>query len=168
MEQAERVMLLRECSAVERCHTLPHVGSYSVGKHSYDAAMLLLQLHPGPSLTLVRAVLEHDLTERWLGDVPRTILDLEPDLYQMHNSANIRVARRAGFDSLFELKTDDWDWLRAVDTLEFILWCDDQLALGNRHVEKARSRAYTFLEKSPKIPEVTKFLEEHEWNRTSP
>ena len=65
-----RVLAAREGGNVLRCHTVPHHGQYSVGKHSYDALSLLLLLHPNPSMNLVKATLWHDCAERFVGDMP--------------------------------------------------------------------------------------------------
>jgi len=126
---------LREGGAVERCHTIPHHGSYTVGQHSYDALSLLLVLHPDPTLALVKAVLWHDVPERWTGDVPA---NAKWDNHRLAHALAVsegKVFDALGLGPLFEgLSEEECSWLHAVDRLELWLWCQDQLALGNSNV----------------------------------
>ena len=69
-----RVIQMRECSHVERAHTLPHHGSYTNGQHSHDALSLYLVLHPDPQVETMRYIHSHDYGERWCGDMPATTM----------------------------------------------------------------------------------------------
>lgn len=123
----------REGGHTERCHTLPHHGSYSVGKHQYDALSLLLILHPNPSGHLIRAVLWHDVAERWVGDMPAPAKWFNPALRQELEVAEGHVDDKLGLINWGALSDDDRQWLDEVDRLEVMLWALDQEGMGNRN-----------------------------------
>ncbi len=137
--EVERIIALREASNVERCHTVPHSGSYSVGKHSYDATCLLLVLHPNPSAALLRAVLLHDSGERWVGDLPAPAKWDNGQLGILHAAIEQRALAHAGISSP-ELSEEEINWLNGVDRFELWLWCHDQLHLGNQNVWPMKKR----------------------------
>jgi 5'-deoxynucleotidase YfbR-like HD superfamily hydrolase len=141
MEADQLIQVMREAGAVERCHTLPHHGSYTVGQHCYDALSLLLLLHPDPSLALIKATLWHDFPERWTGDVPAVIKWRDPNLHNALERAEGRILAET-FGTLHpwaELSFSDRCWIKAVDALELFLWCGDQLRLGNENARVVMS-----------------------------
>lgn len=129
-----QIKAAREGSAVRRCHTTPHHGEYTVGKHSFDALCLLMFLHPDPPMHLVKAVMFHDLGERWVGDMPATAKMLNQALGAEYEKAE-ENALEANFIYLPKLTDEERDWLNAVDKLELYLWCLDQLTLGNHNID---------------------------------
>lgn len=149
---ADRILAAREGGNVRRVHTAPHVGEYTVGKHSFDLAMLLIILHPNPSAELLKAALMHDIAERWVGDVPGYIKRKDPSIKASIDAAEADHARRLGFEAHEALTQDDLVWLKALDTFELWLWCLDQLAFGNQHVEAIYEDVDTWLKTHP-IPE---------------
>lgn len=163
MHPAARVTYLREASNVERSHTLPHHGSYSVGKHSYDAVMLLLALKPDASLNLVKAVLYHDLGERFSGDMPSPAKTHDGELSRRLD----RFEEKArDFLTLgVKLDSEERRWVHAVDKVEFLLWCKDQLALGNMNAAAAIGNLLSALNHSDLPQVVVEFINSHEWTR---
>lgn len=158
-ETLSRVLFFREGGHVERAHTIPKVGSYPVGLHSFNMANLLLLLHPGPSLDLIRAALWHDLHERATGDVPSPTKRFCPEL------ATVESAAQAEFGTGVQLDPSDRMWLRAVDVLELYLWVQDQLAFGNRHVENVEASVVDWFAKNEIPEEVRTFLRDFRWRR---
>ncbi len=160
------VTKLREGSAVERAHTLPHHGTYSVGKHSYDATMLLFALHPGPTMELVKAVMSHDLGERWCGDVPAPTKWSDGELAKRLGKLEKQCLAHLGFD--ISLTAEDAQWLDAVDKLELLLWAKEQMALGNLNAGCVIANLLAWfklnINRMPKP--VTDFLTKHKWTRT--
>lgn len=140
-----RVLAAREGGNVLRCHTVPHHGQYSVGKHSYDALSLLLLLHPNPSMNLVKATLWHDCAERFVGDIPAPAKWTNSELGKVYEEAERRVLATLGL--LPCLLPDEEDWLKAVDTLELWLWCREEEALGNEAVTAMRRACEAVTEK---------------------
>jgi 5'-deoxynucleotidase YfbR-like HD superfamily hydrolase len=160
------VTKLREGSAVERAHTLPHHGSYSVGKHSYDATMLLFALHPSPTMELVKAVMSHDLGERWCGDVPAPTKWSDGELAKRLGSLEKRCLAHLGYD--ISLTAEDVQWLNAVDKLELLLWAKEQIALGNQNAGCVVGNLLAWFKASIKqmpLP-VREFIANHKWSRT--
>lgn len=132
----DKIRYLREAGNVRRCHIVPHLCEYTVGKHSYDAVVLLLTLCENPSPKLVKAVLFHDVAERWVGDMPSPAKGFNESLGREYLAAEQEVWERLGLSGvLADLTLSEREWLEAVDKLELWLWAHDQLALGNRHVE---------------------------------
>lgn len=165
---SERVRAMREGGAVERSHTIPHLDSYTVGLHSYNAVSLLMLLHPNPSRALIEAVLWHDVPERWLGDLPATAKWLNPELKAAYGRAERKVIDRLGIPmDDFMLTEDDWWWLNAVDRLEFWLWALDQHMSGNMHTKEAYDNITSWIEDNfEKLPEQCRsFFREHEHHR---
>ncbi len=160
------VTKLREGSAVERVHTLPHHGSYSVGKHSYDATMLLFALHPGPTMELVKAVMSHDLGERWTGDVPAPAKWSDGEFAKRVQKLEKRCLAHLGYD--ISLTVEDVQWLNAVDKLELLLWSKEQIALGNQNALVVVGNLMAWFKCSERqIPKpVRLFITNHRWSRT--
>lgn len=137
---------LREGGDVERAHTLPHIGSYTVGKHTFDMLLLLYHLYPGtPSHTLVRAILHHDLHERWNGDSPPGMRRRLHSFAKESKFAQEFVDARLGI-SPTDLSLNDQKWLRGLDVLELYIWCIDQrVGYGNNHVHVCEQDCATIL-----------------------
>jgi 5'-deoxynucleotidase YfbR-like HD superfamily hydrolase len=160
----------RESGAVERCHTTPHHGSYSVGLHCYNVAQILLCLHPRPSVTLLEEALCHDHLERWTGDVPAPAKWRNRFLADAILSAEYGEAMRVDHVESEttgpKLEVYDRNWLSCADSLELLMWCDDQLAMGNRHVEKMRAAAWSYLRTRPLPQEMILFIDTYKWERS--
>lgn len=137
-----RVLATREGGAVRRCHTRRVLAQQSVAEHQYNALSLLLLLYPGtPPAALIKAVLWHDVGERWTGDVYGPFKSRCPVLgEQIDRHAD---ARLSGFGLLQELTPLDRAWLDGVDLLEFLMWALDEQALGNTNFERDIHRVRT-------------------------
>lgn len=167
-ERVTRIMRLREGGHVERTHTVPHHGAYSVGKHTFDMLLLLDALHPCPPLRLYQAVLRHDLHERWTGDMPATVKRLEPRLYEANRDAAEKVEDAVGID-VPDLTIAEHQWMAALDTLEFYLWSLDQVNMGNEHARRCVERAELWLRTNPvpvEVGELVRDIQCHGWQRT--
>jgi 5'-deoxynucleotidase YfbR-like HD superfamily hydrolase len=163
LRPVDRVTYLREASNVERAHTLPHHGSYTVGKHSYDAVMLLLALNPSASPELIKAVLYHDLGERFTGDVPTPAKHADGEMARRLDQAE---AKARDFLALgVTLTADERVWLHAVDKVELLLWCKDQLALGNMNAAAIIGTLVSQLNHMELPQIVVEFIQSHEWTR---
>ncbi len=164
MRNEDRVTMLREASNVRRCHTLPHHGEYTVGKHSYDAAMLLMVLHPTASVQLLQAVLVHDCGERWTGDTPAPAKWEDGELGKRLQQLENRCLSKLGLT--IQLTTLERKWLAAVDILELLLWCKDQIALGNVNASVVVGNIASYLDKMDLPYAAREFVKNHQWTRT--
>ena len=131
IDPEEKVKVLREAGYVERCHTLPHIGSYNIAQHSYGALNLLLVLHPKPSIKLIKAVMWHDAHERFVGDTPATALWSDGEFARRYQRIGERVDRAYGLD--IKLSPEERCWLQAVDKIDLLLWAKEQLGMGNHN-----------------------------------
>lgn len=159
------IQILREAGHVERCHIVPHTGSYSVAAHSWHVAVLLYRLHPSPSPNLIRAALMHDVPERYTGDVPASTKWANPQLAEALDVAEVRILNRLG--ELQNLTEEEQAWLFYTDKLELFLWCQDQWALGNSNVKQMiclLERRFDE-EKAPKV--IQDFAKQYCWRRTN-
>tara|TARA_R110002167_G_C12707228_1_gene655142 strand:- start:35327 stop:35824 length:498 start_codon:yes stop_codon:yes gene_type:complete len=159
--------MIREGSAVERAHTLPHHGSYTNGAHQYAATMLYLELHPDPQFKTVRAIMSHDLGERWCGDIPAPAKwSMTKVLRAELEELEFQALRSIGQE--WNLTDPEARWLKAVDCLELWLWGQEQLALGNRNAQKVIDNIdrYFSLTKTPMPVPVVEFMADYHWHRT--
>lgn len=148
-EKVVRSLRLMRSGMVERCHTIPHVGSYNVAQHCYGVATLILSNHPKPSLDLVKAALWHDATETVIGDMPSSAKFLYPYLRSAIKHAEEEGLAVLGLET--ELKPEDKEWLYSCDTVEFYLWCRYQQKLGNHFLEHVLERLDQFWRERPLV-----------------
>lgn len=158
------VAILREASRVERSHTMPHHGSYTNGQHSFDMAMLLLALYPDASPNLVKAVLVHDLPERYTGDMPSPAKSADGELGKRMAQLEHRVMRKLNID--FALTEDERCWLHGIDKAEAFLWAKDQIALGNQNAAAMIGNLASWFKNNSVPQPLREFLETHQWVRT--
>lgn len=162
-----RLKELREAGHVERVHTIPHHGSYTVGYHSWNVAVLLLGLHPDPSPRLIRSALLHDVAERWTGDLPGDLLWRDEGLREALGAVEERVREKLQV-SPFDLGEGEAWWLASCDVLELWLWCWDQIHLGNLHVNPMKRKCETwFTQNDAQVPrKVWAYFNNFQWERT--
>lgn len=138
-----QIKATREAGMVRRCHTLPHHGQYNIAQHSYGAVSLLLLLNRNPSLSLIKAVMWHDVGERWMGDIPSPAKKSNPQLRQFYEEVERRVLATLGL--LPGLMPDEQNWLKAVDILDLWFWCREEEALGNTAIQEMSQNCYESL-----------------------
>ena len=130
----ERVKFLREAAEVERCHTTRHIGEYSVGKHSFNMLAMLRLLWPEAPISLVWAILEHDLPERLTGDIPSPSIHaglIEAQAMWEMEEAILREL--FGVQFFVGIEGEELKWLKGLDLLELYLYGLDQIMLGNQN-----------------------------------
>jgi 5'-deoxynucleotidase YfbR-like HD superfamily hydrolase len=147
--QAVRHEARRHGGRVQRCHTVPHHGSYSVAEHTYGAVQMVLTFHPNPSIDLVRAVMDHDVPEYWVGDIPSTAKMMSPML-----ARELQVVEDTVFDH-YELGAgltqEERRWLKAVDLLELWVWSHEQDALGNSYARLITREINAYIQSRPEM-----------------
>ena len=142
----EKIKFAREGSAVERTHVMQKIGSYPVGQHSFNMLAMLRILHPAPTMRLVWAILEHDIPERVMGDMPSPakwagVIDRDKESF-IETLINNRVF---GCEATNSLTDSEHNWLKGLDILEFYCWCRDQMMMGNMMVRTTAKRTSNFL-----------------------
>lgn len=169
MDIVKRIIAAREAGNVERCHTMPHLGSYSNAKHQWGCAILYLQLHPDPRMETLTAILTHDLGERWVGDIPApTKWALSHDAMGQVDSLEASCLRRLCFVPAELLPPEERAWWKAVDLLDLWLWCHEQLNMGNmaasRIIDNVAIHMKDHMDKLP-LP-VQEVFQKYRWERT--
>lgn len=159
------VLRMREGGAVRRCHAVPHHGHYDVAQHSFGMLLLLSALHPNPPKSLYEYILRHDLHERWLGDIPCETKIFVPGLREGLRKAERHLSGLTKIDVPIVTGRDAL-WVKALDWLEFLLWCDEQIGLGYRALIPKRITVWKGLEEMDLPEEVRDFLKVYRWRRT--
>lgn len=162
----EQVESLRASGHVARWHVFPQLGSrQTVAEHSGQAVSLLLLLHPGPSLSLIKAMLWHDSAERIVGDVPAPVRRQFPEYSEIYEKIEVLVHDQhhpAVSRAMTDLTIEECQWLKAIDVLELVMHCHDLEMLGNRHAAIARNRACDYLKNDPNTPKIVlEFLQHY-------
>lgn len=167
MNTYEQVRAFREAGRVTRCHTVPHIGTYSVAEHSWHMAMLYRIFCQEPSPKMVWVILAHDVAERWVGDSPATIKWASPVIKQELD--RIEASINETLSIKFEMTEEEHRWLKALDLLELHLWCVDQHEMGNRNVESViKNVAEWFYAHEKEVPPpVWTFWRYYIWERGS-
>lgn len=159
---------VREGGMVQRVHTVPHHGTYSNAEHTYNALSLLFVLYPGtPSMNLIKALLWHDVAERWTGDIPGPMKYSIPELSKM-----IEDTEEACFEEMgvsIKLTSEENKWLKAIDKIELWLWSADQIAMGNQNAVEIQLTLYDlFMSGAIHLPnECKEFVRDFRWGRLS-
>jgi 5'-deoxynucleotidase YfbR-like HD superfamily hydrolase len=130
---------------VQRCHTIPHHGSYNVAQHSWGVAMLVLAVFPDRAFRLLPAALAHDVPEAWVGDIPSpTIRSL--GIREALDAVEGRLLQALDLRHHFaHLSDEDVAALLFCDRLEFVLWCAHESMIGNRYAACCMNRALNYI-----------------------
>ena len=138
----ERIKFMREAADVQRLHTIRTIGEYSNGHHSFNMLAMLRFFWPDAPISLVWAILEHDIPERLIGDIP------SPSIHNVLGDSKKAISNTewAILDFVFDdqrfvgLEEELMKWLKALDLLELYLYTRDQLKMGNQNVSPIRFR----------------------------
>lgn len=148
-----QIRAAREAGEVQRCHALPHHSPYNLAIHSYGAVSLLLLLHPDPSLNLIKALMFHDVAERWLGDVPSPGKAISPQMGLLYEEVERDILNQLEMNPL--LGAGEVMWLRAMDTADLYLWCiRESELLGNKGVGDCALACYNSLDSLTHHPDA--------------
>lgn len=158
MKLADRIRAVREAAMVERCHTVPHLRSYSNGAHTYGVCVLLRLLWPDEP-HLVDFALFHDTPERWTGDVPSQVIRQHPMLRKALEREDERISGQLALPCEHALSDEDYNKFKACDRLELWLWTWEEEALGNRHVLNMRGELDKLLDQDRIPPEVKQIVQ---------
>lgn len=132
-ELSPRVKYMREAADVQRLHTVRLIGEYSNGQHTFNMLAMLRLLWPEAPKELIWAIVEHDLPERLVGDIPSPAINLGGFI----DKQALGVLEFTILDDLFDeqhfigLEEELMKWLKGLDLLELLMFCWDQTRLGN-------------------------------------
>lgn len=147
----------RSGGRVERCHGIPHQGSYSNAAHSWGVAMLMHYLWPEDFPRLALHCLSHDVPESWVGDIPAPTGRYVPGFKDSVSVLETKINKSIGLPAEHELDEADYLKLKACDRLEFWLWSREQLLLGNRFAEEGLKEIERYFVEAP-LPDRAQLL----------
>lgn len=143
----DRLRNIRLGGRVERCHAVPHHGSYSNAAHSWGVAMVLWVLWPEHFPRLGIYCLAHDIPEFIVGDIPAPTLRFNPEMREMIQPLESLVAAGLQVPSEHDLSEEDMAILKVCDRLELYFWANEQMLMGNQWAEPLRLELEYYLEK---------------------
>lgn len=138
--------------AVERCHGIPHHGSYSNSSHQWGVAILMNYLWPEDFPRLALACLTHDVPEAWVGDIPAPTLRYMPGVKQTVGMVESAIFKYLELPDEQALPDEDYDKLKACDRLDLYLWAVEQGLLGNLYARSVIDELEVYFETNP-LPE---------------
>lgn len=127
----EALAHIRESSYVRRWHTTRVIGDQNLGHHQWNVAMIAMYLTSGEcSRALLVRCLTHDCPEGYVGDMPghAKIGEISKRLDELEKAwweATLRNAR------LPDLNPFEWAVLKVADSVELMLYVNDQQRMGN-------------------------------------
>ena len=133
----------RDAGAVKRYHTKRLIGEQTVAQHTFNALLIVLEIEPNPSLNLIKAVMYHDLPELFTGDIPAPFKWQYPKLAEQ-----LEIAEAAILDAgamLVELTEYEKQVLKFADMMELVLFCNEQMCMGNMYTEPIMARGLNYL-----------------------
>lgn len=142
-DRVHRLKFMREAADVQRLHVIRTVGEYSNGQHTFNMLSILRLIWPEAPRELIWAILEHDLTERLVGDIPSPSINfggfvdkgrLEELEHSILSDLFVDGQNFIGLDD--ELK----GWLKGLDLFELYLYCRDQVMMGNQNLSGMAGR----------------------------
>lgn len=157
---AHNLTQARAGGRVERCHGIPHQGSYSNAAHSWGVAMLIHYLWPADFGRLAIYALSHDVPEAWVGDIPSPALAYTPGLKGALSGLEARLNEDLNLPAETNLLGEDYLKLKSADRLDLYLWARDQANMGNRFAEELMTELRRSVEEFPMHPDATALFEE--------
>lgn len=143
---------IRKGGQVKRYHVERVIGENNNAEHSWNVAMLILKLCPDPSRELIRAALEHDIAEAFVGDGPGPAKRRWPDLAVALANAEKEIAFELHLQSQHALTSKEQQWLRACDSLEALLFSYEQIKMGNSYAMDFARNCWNWLNESVTTP----------------
>lgn len=136
MNPTDQIIQSRLGLKVERYHSIPHQGSYSVAAHTSGMMLLAWYLFRADFAALAPVIMAHDIPEAWVGDIPAPTLRHVPGMRDSLMVIEDRLLTGLDLPSENSLTGAQYAMYKACDRLEFYLWCLEQKAQGNRYVEE--------------------------------
>lgn len=159
-ELARCIIQSRSGGKVERCHGIPHHGSYSNAMHQWGVAMLMHYIWPDDFPRLALVCLSHDVPESWVGDIPAPTCRYTPGLKPTLGVMESKINKSILLPAEDELAPDDYAKLKCCDRLEFWLWCVEQEMFGNLFAQEGRKEIERYFSEVPLLPEAMNVYQE--------
>lgn len=138
-----KLTMLRAAGAIRRYHTLRTHRTQTVADHSHGVAMLVLAVYPEAHAELIKAALTHDLPEIVTGDIPATAKWRHPELGKIENEISAKFRSEYGIQ--YVLSETEHSILKWCDMMELVLWCLEDVQLGNSYAAEVVERGLAYL-----------------------
>jgi 5'-deoxynucleotidase YfbR-like HD superfamily hydrolase len=125
------IVQTRAGGAVERCHGIRHQGSYSNAMHQWGVTALLWAIYPEDFPRLAQYTMFHDGGEFIFGDLPAPTMRYVPGLAPAIHKLESNVCEAYGLPREDSLSPEDHAKVKVCDRLELLLWCKEQIMMGN-------------------------------------
>lgn len=140
-----RIQFIYDGGAVSRFHTVRSINPDNDARHSFGVAWLIYLLTEGlTTANLLMAGLSHDLAEQTVGDVPapaKRSLGIGEEL----NALEDKILADAGFG--FTISDREQRILKLADNLDGLMYCAQELRMGNRFVAEAGERYWQYIQR---------------------
>ena len=137
------LLVLRDAAATERYHTKRTLRKQDLASHSFGVMQLLNHIWPECRKNLLLAGMFHDLPEYVTGDVPAPAKRNCPEL------ATVLEEMEKGTAPLyqdFNLTVAEEMALKWADTMELVLWCHEEVVMGNGYATETLKRGLEWCE----------------------
>jgi len=130
-ETYAKAILLRNCGAVKRYHTVRTLRTQDLAAHSWGVAALVLCIWPNPSAALLQAALMHDCPELRTGDVPATAKWSSAELSNALDVLEDEFYNEFKLPSSYGISEPETKVLKWCDGAELVFWCLEEYAMGD-------------------------------------
>lgn len=127
----QRTLFRFRASWVKRFHTHSSLNVEVLGQHSHTVAMIVSQVYPTCSKSLLLAALEHDLPEFITGDVPAPAKWQSHELDDALGGLEGKVIKEWGLHSPTDLVPHERMLLKWADMAALVLFCHKEVTMGN-------------------------------------
>lgn len=136
---------IRKAGTVKRFHTRDTIKTDTVANHSHNVALILMCMGEY-SENLLAAALLHDLPERKTGDIPSPVKRTLP--------VKVVEAWESGWwgrygklnENIGQLTPDELVRLKVADNLDGLMFCIDEISMGNVDLVSVGDTYCTYLE----------------------
>lgn len=144
MDALVEANLYRDAGDVKRYHVKRTHRTQTVAEHTFGMLMLVKQVTEGQGgygmqsrALLYEAIMHHDLPELFTGDIPAPIKRAHPELGPLMETIEEDLAPLYRGISL---TADEGALLKWADRMELVLWCLEELKMGNAYIIKTIER----------------------------
>jgi len=132
MSPLERVFLFREGGMIRRYHVFPVTREQNVGEHSFGvAAILIAVMGEVLTLPLMKAAIQHDISELVTGDIPYHAKRREPELRTVAGRITREFELRHDLrETLNDFEASALAW---ADLAEAVLWLLEEGLRGSAY-----------------------------------
>lgn len=133
MKSLETFMQIHDAGRTIRFHTIRFMRFQNVAEHSWNVAQIIRYVWPDCSKELILAALDHDVAERWSGDIPSPFKQMVPEIRPILDKFEKEKNLDLGLMCSTSLTEQEKKQLLIADIIDFILACRDEFMMGNTH-----------------------------------